>query len=99
MALVCHVSFRITPGQEAVFKAAAVDIMKETKREPGSIVFQFAQDVEDQSVFHVTEFWADKDAAEHHMAQDYVARCQAIMRPIVSVIGMTRMEGPLQDAK
>lgn len=97
MSLVCHVSFRVVPGTEETFKAAAVDVMRLTNEEPGSIIFQFAQDLQDASVFHVTEVWADETALTDHMAQEYVSRCQAIMGPIITVIGMTQKQGPLED--
>ena len=55
-------------SQRKRFKAAMVEVMAETRKEAGCIVYQFTQDFENPVQFRVYEEWESKDHLKAHGA-------------------------------
>lgn len=52
--------------------AAAIEVCRHTRQEPGCLVYTFARDVENDKLFRISELWQDAAALEAHLEQPYV---------------------------
>jgi quinol monooxygenase YgiN len=71
--------FRLDPGKRAQAIAAARELMRETRREPGCISYTFMNDLEDEAVFHIFEEWESPEALAAHFATPHMARFQQVV--------------------
>jgi quinol monooxygenase YgiN len=74
--LVISVSLRIDPAKRDEAVAAAIDVMRATRAEPGCIAYTFSTDLEDPSRIHVFERWASQEALESHFRAPHMAAFQ-----------------------
>ena len=81
---------RLDPAKRAEAHAAAREVMRETRREPGCISYTFSADVEDEGVFHVFEEWESAEALAAHFRAPHMARFQK------AVAGLGVKEAKLQ---
>jgi len=68
---------RLDPAKREVAIAAARDVMRDTRHEPGCVSYTFSADVEDDSLFHVFEEWESAEALGAHFTAPHMARFQA----------------------
>ena len=71
--------FRLDPAKRAQAVAAARDLMRETRREPGCVSYTFTSDLEDEAVFHIFEEWESPEALAAHFATPHMARFQKVV--------------------
>jgi quinol monooxygenase YgiN len=62
---------RAKPGQEDKLKAALVEVVQKTQREPGCLLFQIHEFEHDPCRFMLWECFENFAALEAHMATDY----------------------------
>ena len=67
---------RIDPAKRGAALAAAREMMRDTRREPGCISYTFSADVDDEAVFYVFEEWEDAQALGGHFEAPHMARFQ-----------------------
>ncbi len=67
--LTAHI--RSTPGKSSQLKAAIQKLVAETIKEDGCIEFKVFQDDEDENHFILWEIFANQQALDLHMKQDY----------------------------
>lgn len=79
---------RIDPENLAAARAAALVMMAETRREPGCLVYEFSQLVEDESRFRVYEEWQDAAALEAHSKTPHMA----VFRKALAAAGVLSRE-------
>jgi quinol monooxygenase YgiN len=76
-ALVIAGRARIDPAQHEAAVAAASEMMRETRREPGCISYVFSADVEEPGAFRIFEEWESQEALDAHFASPHMAAFQA----------------------
>ena len=77
--LVISVSLRIDPAKREEATAAAIEVMRATRAEPGCVAYTFSTDLEDPSRIHVFERWASQGALESHFRSPHMAVFQKKM--------------------
>ncbi|SDC10631.1 putative quinol monooxygenase [Ruegeria marina] len=60
-------------------RAAAAEMVAETLKEPGCIVYEFSQVLGQETRFRVYEEWQDLTALEAHFATPHMARFRAAL--------------------
>jgi quinol monooxygenase YgiN len=74
--LVISVTVQIDPAKREEAFAAAIEVMRATRAEPGCIAYTFSADLEDPSKVHVFERWASQDALTAHFKAPHMAAFQ-----------------------
>src|SRR5262245_52627254 len=74
--LVISVSLRIDPAKRDEAAAAAIEVMRATRAEPGCIAYTFSTDLEDPARIHVFERWESQEALERHFRAPHMAAFQ-----------------------
>lgn len=72
--IVVQVFIHVKPGQEEAFRAATLDNVLHSLREPGIARFDFLQDSEDPSRFMLIEAFRDPADIEAHRQTAHYAR-------------------------
>lgn len=77
--------------------SAAIEMMHETRKEPGCLVYEFAQVLGTAGRFRVYEEWESAEALEAHFRMPHMARFRAVLgevtilsRELHTVTGGTR---------
>jgi len=71
--------FECAPDGIEAFKAAACEMMRETRQEPGCLTYEFSQSLEEDTRFRVYEEWRDEAAFGAHGATPHMARFRAAL--------------------
>jgi quinol monooxygenase YgiN len=66
VGLVINGTFRIHPDDAAAFAEIVRPHVIETAKSPGCRYYTLAIDVNDETVFHILEGWADRDSFDAH---------------------------------
>lgn len=66
--------------------AAAREVLRATREEPGCVTYRFGVDVEDPLLVHIYEEWKDEGALMAHFGSAHFAAFQAAVGP--------HLEGP-----
>jgi quinol monooxygenase YgiN len=74
--LVISVTVQFDPAKRDEAFAAAIEMMRATRAEPGCIAYNFSADLEDPSRVHVFERWASQDALDVHFTSPHMATFQ-----------------------
>ncbi len=77
--LVVAGKIRLDPAQREKAVAASLDVMSDTREEPGCISYTFSADLADPAVFHIFEEWESQDALDAHFKTAHMATFQAAM--------------------
>jgi quinol monooxygenase YgiN len=75
-------------------RAAARELVAETRKERGNLAYAFAEDVNDPGLFHIIERWADEEAVAAHM----LASALAAFLPKLSALRDVRFRIARYDA-
>ena len=67
---------RIDPERRDEAVAAAVTMMRETRKEPGCRSYTFSADLEDPGCFHIFEEWETQEALDAHFSSPHMATFQ-----------------------
>lgn len=59
------------PGKEAELKVALREVVAETVKEPGCLMFQVLEDLENPGKFVLWEIFKNREALREHMNKDY----------------------------
>ncbi|MEX0286972.1 MAG: putative quinol monooxygenase [Paracoccaceae bacterium] len=74
-------------------RAAAVDMMRETRKEDGCLVYEFSQLIENPNQFRVYEEWANLTALEAHFDAPHMGVFRAALGEVGVVSrNVVRME-------
>jgi len=65
--LVLAGSVRIDPAKRNDVVEATIEVMQETRKQPGCISFVFSADLEDPGVLHVFQEWETAEALNRHL--------------------------------
>ncbi len=65
---------RLATESVAAARQAAIEMARETRREPGCIAYDFASDLEDETVFRLSEVWESEAALAAHFETAHMAR-------------------------
>ena len=65
--LVLAGSVRIDPAKRNDVVEATIEVMQETRKQPGCISFVFSADLEDPGVLHVFQEWETPEALNRHL--------------------------------
>lgn len=95
---------RIDPARRDEGIAAAVEMMRATRAEPGCLSYTFSADLEDPGAFRIFEEWESQEALEAHFRSPHMAAFQAavgglgvremhVQRYEVSSVGPLRPSG------
>ena len=68
---------RLDPAKREAAIAAARELMRDTRVEPGCVSYTLSADVEDEAVFHIFEEWKSAEALAAHFGAPHMARFQA----------------------
>lgn len=69
----------IDPARKKEAEAAALEIMRETRKEAGNIAYTFSNDLEDPAIVHLHEQWESQAALEAHFETPHMATFQKAM--------------------
>lgn len=75
--LVIGGAIRIDPAHRDKVIAAALEMMEDTRKEPGCEAYVMSADLSDPGCFHIFERWESQDALERHFRSEHMARFQA----------------------
>jgi quinol monooxygenase YgiN len=79
---------RLDPAQRGAAVAAASEMMRETRQEPGCLSYTFSADLEDPGRFHLFEEWESQQALDAHFASPHMAS----FRKAVAGLGVQEMK-------
>ncbi|CAM4492015.1 MAG: hypothetical protein LEGION0403_FIIPPAGN_01675 [Legionella sp.] len=68
----CIAQFTSKPGKEEELYKALLTLLEPTRAEPGCISYNLHQNVENSSIFTMTECFESKEAFEFHSVQPYL---------------------------
>ena len=72
-------TFKIHPNDRQIFKDILIPHIEETNTSRGALFYTFAQDVRDDSLFHILEAWADRESLDRHNASpEFLATLQDV---------------------
>jgi quinol monooxygenase YgiN len=77
-----RIRIRAERRSEAV--AAAVKMMRATEQEAGCRAYRFTGDLEDPTLFHLFEEWADEAALQAHFQTPHMAEFNAAVPQLVA---------------
>jgi len=66
----------IDPANTEAATSAALEMMKETRKEPGCISYTFTSDLAEPGAFRIFEEWESQNALEAHFASPHMAAVQ-----------------------
>lgn len=75
--LVIAGAVRLDPSKRDAAIAAASEMMRETRKEPGCITYTMSADVEDPGRFWIFEEWESEQALAEHFASPHMRAFQA----------------------
>jgi len=75
-------TFELPPAGLAAAQAAAIEMMRETAKEDGCIVYRFYQDIEHPHIFRVYEEWASDAHLAAHAQTPHMATFRAALQKI-----------------
>lgn len=83
-------SFRLPQERIEAARQPIRAVIETTRREEGNVVYAYAQDVLDPTLFRITEIWRDRSASERHLTAAHLgAFLGAMMELGVSDIELT----------
>jgi quinol monooxygenase YgiN len=74
--LVIAGTITIDPAQHERAVAAAVEMMRETQKEPGCVRYVFSADLAERGKFQLFEEWASPEALQAHFRAPHMATFQ-----------------------
>ena len=77
--LVIAGTIRIDPAKRDAAAAAALEMMRETHKEPGNLAYAFSPDFGDAGLVYVFEKWESQAALELHFKTPHMAAFQKKM--------------------
>lgn len=84
---------RIAASQRERALAAAIEMMRETLKEPGCTSYAFTADLVDPNVFRIFEEWESSEALEAHFATTHMKTFQAAIASLkVEALDVKRYE-------
>ena len=91
----------IEPAKREEAVQAALEMMRETAREPGCISYTFSADLSDPGTFRIFEEWESQQALDAHFTTPHMARFGAAIGQLgVKEMNVQRYEvssvGPLR---
>ena len=72
----------IVAADMTAVKAAAADMARETRQEPGCIVYEFFESVEKPGRFRIYEEWQDLTALQAHFQTLHMATFRAVLQGV-----------------
>lgn len=75
-ALVIAGVIRIDPAHTEAARAAAIEMMRETEKEPGCISYTFTADLAEPGAFRIFEEWESQAALDAHFGAPHMAAFQ-----------------------
>lgn len=81
-----HIEIDPNKRDEAI--SAAVELMRETRKESGCIAYAFSADLIDSGSFRIFEQWESAEALAAHMISPHMARFQGVV-PALGLRGMS----------
>lgn len=80
-------TFKIHPDDKQAFKDLLVPHIAETDANDGALFYTFAQDVRDDSVFHVLEGWSSREDLDAHNRSEHMQATLQQVGASVRVVG------------
>jgi len=69
--------FVIAPEDAETARNAAIEVARETRKEPGCIAYRFYADLEEDGRHHVFEMWETLDALQKHFETPHLKAFRA----------------------
>jgi quinol monooxygenase YgiN len=69
--------FVIAPEDAATARAAAIEVARETRKEPGCVAYRFWADLEEAGRYHVFEIWESLAALQAHFETPHLKAFRA----------------------
>ncbi|MCP4005251.1 MAG: antibiotic biosynthesis monooxygenase [bacterium] len=79
---------QLDPANREQAVAAAVEMMRETRKEAGCISYTFSTDLSDPGEFHIFEEWESQQALDAHLASPHMA----VFQQTFGGFGITAMD-------
>ena len=79
---------KIDPASRDGAVAASIEMMRETRAEPGCISYTFSEDLEEPGTFRIFEEWVSQEALDAHFSSPHMATFQGV----VGSLGVREME-------
>ena len=71
----------LDPARRDAAIAAAREMMRETRREPGCISYTFSADLDEPGRFRIFEEWEGDEALRAHFTSPHMARWSSVSGP------------------
>jgi quinol monooxygenase YgiN len=79
MSIIIAGYFRIDPAKTEQCKAAAIEMMRATRAEPGCRFYNITPDLEVAGLFHVSEEWESDAAIASHLKTPHMQGLKAAL--------------------
>ena len=70
---------RLDPQNRETADAAAIEMMAETRKEPGNLSYTFSSDLADPGTVYIFEEWESQQTLDAHFKMPHMARFQGII--------------------
>ncbi|NMG41680.1 hypothetical protein GRZ55_20790 [Chelativorans sp. ZYF759] len=87
------------PGQRDLLAAAMADMMAETRRESGCIVYTYARDLADPDRFHLCEMWETLAAMEDHIDAGHSLRFTSVLGDVAKISQVKAFGGDVEKVR
>jgi quinol monooxygenase YgiN len=85
--LVIAGTIRLDPDRVETARTAAIEMMAETRKEPGNVAYVFSSSFEDPGVVHLFEHWESQDALDAHVKAPHMT----VFRQVMATLGIAEM--------
>jgi (4S)-4-hydroxy-5-phosphonooxypentane-2,3-dione isomerase len=82
--VIIHVHIKVQADQIESFKRATVDNAQNSVQEPGCLVFDVVQRVDDPSLFVLVEAYRDEAAVNAHRSTEHYQRWRSVAEPLMA---------------
>ncbi len=93
MGLFIFARFHARPGNEAAVKGALLEVLAQTREEPGCLSIHDYRSIRDPQLFYVHSRWKDEAAFEIHARLPHTVRFLERVEPLIDhPLDVTRAE-------
>ncbi|WP_133135942.1 putative quinol monooxygenase [Legionella rowbothamii] len=85
----CIAQFISQPGKEEELYQALLTLLEPTRAEPGCISYNLHQNVENSSIFTMTECFESKEAFDFHSTQPYLQHFRERAKNAIESVTLT----------
>lgn len=95
--IICNFTFQTTPEHRAAFVELIRNMMYETQKEAGCILYRYTADLDDDTKFHLVENWENEELMSAHIDAPHAHHFVAEMPKLAKIAGAKAYSGDLSS--